>query len=113
MSDEIRGALDPVADALEELEITYRIGGSVARSALGIARSTLDVDLVADLREEHVAAFVSRLQASYYVDADMRALDRGGERSGRARTTPPRRTLGGEGSEERIGVAVGVDGAIF
>lgn len=71
MSGEIRAALDPVADAFEELGVSYRIGGSVASSALGVARSTLDVDLVAGLRDEHVDAFVSRLAADYYVDADM------------------------------------------
>ncbi|HSK05784.1 MAG TPA: hypothetical protein VK932_31260 [Kofleriaceae bacterium] len=30
-----------------------------------------DVDLVADLRAAHVAPFVERLQADYYVDADI------------------------------------------
>ena len=47
------------------------MGGSVASSALGIARSTLDIDLVADLRASHVAALVARLQADYYIDGDM------------------------------------------
>ncbi len=71
MSDEIRAALDPVADALEDLGVDYRIGGSVASSALGVARSTLDVDLVADLREEQTEPFVARLSADYYVDGEM------------------------------------------
>lgn len=71
MNDEIRAALDPVADAFEALGVSYRVGGSIASSALGVARSTLDIDLVADLRAAHVAPFVLRLQADYYVDADM------------------------------------------
>ena len=71
MIDEIRAALDPVADAFEALGVSYRVGGSVASSALGVARTTLDIDLVADLRAVHVAPFVERLQADYYVDADM------------------------------------------
>ncbi len=71
MTDEIRAALDPVADAFEALGVSYRVGGSVASSALGVARTTLDIDLVADLRATHVAPFVERLQADYYVDADM------------------------------------------
>jgi hypothetical protein len=71
MTDEIRAALDPVADAFEALGVSYRVGGSVASSALGVARTTLDIDLVADLRAAHVAPFVERLQADYYVDADM------------------------------------------
>lgn len=71
MTDELRAALDPVADVFEALGIAYRIGGSVASSALGIARSSVDVDLVADLRVEHVKAFVRRLEVDYYVDESM------------------------------------------
>jgi len=70
MTSELRIAFDPVADALGALEIDYRIGGSVASSALGVGRSTLDVDIVADIREEHVDPFVARLTPTYYVDAE-------------------------------------------
>ena len=55
------------------------MGGSVASSA----RTTLDVDLVADLRGAHVTPFVEWLQADYYVDADMIVGDR--EPPGRGR----------------------------
>lgn len=68
--DDLRAALDPVADALESLGVGYRVGGSVASSALGVGRSTLDIDLVADLRDEHVEPLTTRLSATYYVDAD-------------------------------------------
>jgi hypothetical protein len=71
MSDEIRSALDPIADAFEAMGVAYRVGGSVASSAFGVARTTLDVDLVADLRPSHVADFVARVETAYYVDADM------------------------------------------
>ena len=50
MTSELRRAFDPVADALNAHEVPYRIGGSVASAALGVARSTLDVDIVADFR---------------------------------------------------------------
>ncbi len=70
MTDEVRAALEPVADALDALGVEYRVGGSVASSALGVARTTLDVDLVAALRPVHVADLVARLEASYYIDAD-------------------------------------------
>ncbi len=56
---------------LERLGVDYRVGGSVASSALGVPRSTLDVDLACNLRPEHVVAFVRALAAAYYVDADM------------------------------------------
>jgi hypothetical protein len=71
MTDEIRAALDPVADALNDLRVPFRIGGSVASSILGVARSTLDVDLVADLREAHVVPLVRRLLPDYYADEEM------------------------------------------
>ncbi len=63
-------ALEPVTDALEALGIDYQITGSVASSAYGIARATLDVDIVADLREQHVSDLIMRLQKHYYVDEE-------------------------------------------
>ena len=45
-------ALDPVIKAFIKIGIPYCIGGSVASSAYGIARATLDVDLVADIKPE-------------------------------------------------------------
>ncbi len=71
MTDEVRAALEPVADALDALGVEYRVAGSVASSALGVARTTLDVDLVAALLPKHVAALVARLEAAYYIDGDM------------------------------------------
>ncbi len=41
-------ATEPVVEAFERLGVPYYIGGSVASSAYGIARSTMDVDMVAD-----------------------------------------------------------------
>ncbi len=68
---DILAALTPVADALECLGIAYHIGGSVASSAHGIARTTLDVDLVADLVLSHVRPLVETLQGTYYIDEEM------------------------------------------
>lgn len=67
----ILAALVPVADALERLGIPYHIGGSVASSAHGIARATLDVDLVADLAPAHVRPLVEMLQETCYIDEEM------------------------------------------
>ena len=47
-------ALDPVIKAFIKIGIPYCIGGSVASSAYGIARATLDVDLVADFWSDGV-----------------------------------------------------------
>ena len=62
-------ALEPVADALESLGVEFYIGGSVASSIHGVARATIDIDLVAALALEQVEPLASRLQSDYYVDA--------------------------------------------
>lgn len=63
--------IKPAVAALEELGISYYIGGSVASSAYGIPRTTIDVDIIADLRMEHIRPLVKLLEGTYYVDADM------------------------------------------
>jgi hypothetical protein len=64
-------ALAPVVAAFERLQVPYYVGGSAASSSFGIARSTLDIDLVADLALRHVAEFVASLGTAYYSDARM------------------------------------------
>ncbi|MFH1009343.1 MAG: DUF6036 family nucleotidyltransferase [Candidatus Latescibacterota bacterium] len=64
-------ATEPVAEAFEKLGIRYYIGGSVASSAYGVARSTMDVDMVSDIKPKHVRSLVSMLESSYYIDENM------------------------------------------
>jgi hypothetical protein len=64
-------ALKPVVQVLQSLGVAYHVGGSVASSIYGVARSTLDVDVVADLDLEHVEPLVEELQAAFYVDGAM------------------------------------------
>jgi hypothetical protein len=64
-------AVAPVAAALERMGVSYAIGGSLASSVYGEPRSTNDVDLVADLGEEHVDALVRELGDDFYADPDM------------------------------------------
>jgi hypothetical protein len=54
-----------VIDALNVLEIPYFIGGSLASSVHGVIRTTMDVDLIADLRLEHVEPLVQMLGQPY------------------------------------------------
>jgi hypothetical protein len=67
---------DPIAVAvsfsalLERLGIPYLIGGSFASSVHGEPRSTNDIDVVADIRAEHVQSFVELLGPEYYVSAE-------------------------------------------
>lgn len=67
---DVVAALRPVADALEAAGVRYYLGGSLASSAHGIARASLDADLVAELEPAHVDAFASRLESAYYVPID-------------------------------------------
>ncbi|MFQ5742207.1 MAG: hypothetical protein ACE5HV_01325 [Acidobacteriota bacterium] len=68
---DLLAALEPVLDILERLGVRYQIGGSVASSAHGMARATMDVDLVADLVAEDVAPLVQALEADYFADEEM------------------------------------------
>ncbi|MBI4262850.1 MAG: hypothetical protein HY657_00610 [Acidobacteria bacterium] len=67
---ELVAALRPVGEAFEALGVRYYLGGSVASSAHGIARASLDADVVADLEPEHVDALAARLAPAYYVPVD-------------------------------------------
>ncbi len=67
---DIVAAMTPITEAFARLGIPYSVVGSVASSAHGVARATLDVDLVADLRAEHVEPLVASLSSEYYVDRD-------------------------------------------
>jgi hypothetical protein len=60
-----------VAQALERLGIPYAIGGALASSLHGVMRSTLDVDIVADIRLEHIPALIDALSEEFYIDAEM------------------------------------------
>ena len=63
-------ALLPVADAFAALGVRYFLGGSVASSAHGIARASLDADVVAALEPVHADALIAHLAAAYYVPVD-------------------------------------------
>lgn len=60
-----------VAQTLERLGIAYAVGGSLASSLHGVMRSTLDVDIVADVRFEHIQPLVIALAPEFYIDAEM------------------------------------------
>lgn len=67
ISGDVLAAVKPVVEVFEQLGIGYLIGGSIASSVYGVARSTLDADLMADVKPEHVTAIVELLGADYYV----------------------------------------------
>ena len=67
---DLLAAIGPVAEAFEKLGALYYIGGSIASSAYGAARATLDVDMVSDLKPQHVRFLANMLESSYYLDED-------------------------------------------
>lgn len=60
-----------VTETFERLGIPYAVGGSLASSLHGVMRSTLDVDIVADMRLEHVPPLVAALSKEFYADDEM------------------------------------------
>lgn len=57
-----------VVDILEDMNILYLVTGSIASSVLGEPRSTVDVDIVADIRPEHVERLVEAMLGEFYID---------------------------------------------
>jgi len=60
-----------VVEALDALGVPYAIGGSFASALHGVMRATMDADLVADLRLEHVEPLAQALGDAFYADAGM------------------------------------------
>jgi len=60
-----------VTQTLEQIGIPYAVGGSLASSLHGVMRSTLDVDIVADMRLEHIQPLVAALSKEFYADDEM------------------------------------------
>ena len=64
-------ALRLLIDALGRSAIPYMISGSVASGVHGIGRSSLDVDLVADIGPAQTARLAHELGKEFYADAEM------------------------------------------
>lgn len=60
-----------VVKIFEKLGIVYHIGGSLASSAFGIARATLDVDIIADIKLEQASHIKESLKEEFYLDIEM------------------------------------------
>ncbi|MDQ6675892.1 MAG: hypothetical protein M3Z09_01185, partial [Acidobacteriota bacterium] len=57
-----------IAQVFGELKIPFYLGGSLASSVYGLARSTLDVDLIAAVRQEHAKPLSTLLSPDFYAD---------------------------------------------
>lgn len=60
-------ALAPVLEALRQVGVRHFVGGSIASSAHGVPRASIDADVVAELLPAHAAALVAALRGAYYV----------------------------------------------
>jgi hypothetical protein len=60
--------LSQVAAALEQLRIPYVLVGSFASSMHGMYRATADIDILADLKADHVRPLLAALHGAFYVD---------------------------------------------
>jgi len=56
-----------VIEALDKVGIRYLIGGSLASSLYGMARSTQDSDLLADVQLGHATSLESALKEQFYI----------------------------------------------
>jgi hypothetical protein len=62
-------ALIPLVDVFETYDVDYYIGGSVATIAHGVPRTTLDVDVIAEIYPHQVHVLVTTLQHDFYIQA--------------------------------------------
>ena len=60
-----------VVEALDDIGVPYAIGGSFASALHGVMRATMDADLVADLRLEHIEPLAQALGDAFYADVEM------------------------------------------
>jgi hypothetical protein len=59
-----------VANVLQSLGIPYFIGGSMATAVHGMARATLDADIIADMKPHQVERFTQALGGDFFADSE-------------------------------------------
>jgi hypothetical protein len=59
--------LRPALDALALLGVRHFVTGSIASSAHGVPRASIDADIVAELSVDHIQPLLGGLAAEYYV----------------------------------------------
>jgi hypothetical protein len=62
--------LNRLLETLDRMEIPYAVGGSVASGVHGIPRTTMDIDLVVDMRPDQLEEFAMALHPGFYADAE-------------------------------------------
>jgi hypothetical protein len=68
----VLGFYAQIVRTLDEMGVPYMMVGAFAGLSFGVTRTTFDIDMLVDLREEHVQPLVARFPAPrYYADAEM------------------------------------------
>jgi hypothetical protein len=77
-ADPIAALLD-VLDVLDDLQLPYAVGGSVASSIFGEPRASADADVLVEIPGPRVSFLIERLENGFYVseDAAREAVRRG------------------------------------
>lgn len=70
-STDLKRGTEPIIRFFEQQSIRYHIGGSVSSSIHGIPRTTIDIDIVAEVSSHHVDPMVKELSKAYYIDTGM------------------------------------------
>jgi hypothetical protein len=60
-----------LAQIFNDLQIQYVVGGSMASSVYGIPRATQDVDLMANVKLEHIERLTAVLEPEFYVASEL------------------------------------------
>ena len=60
-----------LVEVLDSLQIPFFVVGSVASSIYGVARATMDIDLIAGVEQWHIAGLAAELGKEFYADADL------------------------------------------
>lgn len=64
--------LQRIVEILERLQIPYLVTGSVAAMAYGEARLTNDIDIIADVKEEHIPCLLNAFPIQeFYISGEM------------------------------------------
>jgi hypothetical protein len=66
----ISDLLRRITEALESKNIPYMLSGSIAMNSYTVPRMTLNIDIVIELGEENLPAFLSLFDEKYYINRD-------------------------------------------
>lgn len=72
-------ALSPVLEVLRGLGVRHYVGGSIASSAHGVPRASIDADVIAELSPSHAEPLTTALRDAFYIP-DRRVVEAIAER---------------------------------